>query len=199
MKVLAACEFSGVVRDAFRAHGHEAWSLDLLPSEARTTPHHIQGDMRHVHGPAWDMIIAFPPCTHLCVSGARWWPEKEEEQADAIRFVRWIADLECPRIAIENPIGILSTAWREPDQIVQPWQFGHGETKATCFWLKGLPPLQAMYSEAPDLFLPDAPVERVPRVWREPPSSERWKNRSRTYWGIAEAMADQWGSLPNRH
>lgn len=180
MKVLAACEFSGRVRDAFAAKGHDAWSCDILPSD--TPGQHIQGDVRdHLDG--WDLVVAFPPCTHLCSSGARWWVLKRDQQSEAIQFVRDIADCDAPSIAIENPIGILSRAWRKPDQIIQPWQFGHGETKATCLWLKGLPPLQ-----------PTAVVAgRANRVHREPPSPDRWRRRSITFQGIADAMAEQWG------
>lgn len=180
MRVLAACEFSGRVRDAFAAKGHDAWSCDLLPSD--TPGQHIQGDvLDHLTG--WGLIVAFPPCTHLCVSGARWWGSKRDEQAQAIAFVAAIAKAPCPRIAIENPVGILSSVWRKPDQIIQPWQFGHGETKATCLWLKGLPLLQ-----------PSCVVGgRENRVHRMPPSPDRWRKRSLTFSGIAEAMADQWG------
>ena len=190
MKVLVACEFSGIAREAFAKRGHDAWSCDLLPCEVGSYPdsigRHIKGDIRRIdHNLCnWDLVIAFPPCTYLCSSGARWWKEKQKEQAEAIKFVLWLASIPTPRSAIENPIGILSTVWRKPDQIIQPWQFGHGETKATCLWLKNLPEL-----------IPSAIVEtRYPRVHREPPSKDRWKNRSRTYQGIAEAMATQWGN-----
>lgn len=183
MRVLVACEFSGIVRDAFVAAGHDAVSCDLIPTE-RVGEHH-QDDVFHVLANApwrWDLLIAFPPCTHLASSGARWWPGKLAEQQDAIEFVKAIAAAPVARIAIENPIGKLSTAWRKPDQIVQPWWFGHGETKSTCLWLKGLPLLTA--TKVVD--------GRHGRVWREPPSPERWKNRSRTYAGMAAAMAAQW-------
>ena len=184
MRVLVACEFSGVVRDAFLALGHDAVSCDLLPCE-RPGPH-MQGDVLQMAGRVggWDLMVAFPPCTHLAVSGARWFKGKQREQEWAAGFFMALAGFQCLRIAIENPIGIMSTRWRKPDQIIQPWQFGHGETKATCLWLKNLPPLE-----------PTAVVAgREGRVWREPPSPERWKNRSRTYQGIANAMAEQWGS-----
>ena len=181
MRVLVACEFSGIVRDAFRARGHGAWSCDLLPSER--PGFHFCGNVLDYVDDDWDMMIAFPPCTHLASSGARWFGEKREAQGDALRFVRRLLDAPIPRIALENPIGVISTRIRKPDQIIQPWQFGHGETKATCLWLKNLPPL-----------MPTAVVEgRKGRVWREPPGPDRWKNRSRTYQGIANAMADQWG------
>lgn len=187
MRVLVACEFSGIVRDAFRARGHNARSCDLLPCE-RGPKYHSPVDVREMltgEAGIWDLMIAFPPCTHLAVSGARWFKEKRAEQDEAIQFVKMLMDAPVERIAIENPIGILSTAIRKPDQIIQPWQFGHGETKATCLWLKNLPKLT-----------PTNIVEgRHGRVHREPPGPDRWKNRSRTYTGIAEAMADQWGGL----
>lgn len=185
MKVLVACEFSGIVRDAFIARGHDAVSCDLLPSEKPGL--HIRGDVLRFLDHNWDLMIAFPPCTHLAVSGARWFPEKRADgrQEEAIRFFMALVKSETPRIAIENPIGIMSNVYRKPDQIIQPWQFGHGETKATCLWLKNLPPLK-----------PTNIVEgRVPRVHHESPGPEREKNRSRTYRGIADAMADQWGLL----
>ena len=186
MRVLVACEFSGIVRDAFRKRGHHAWSCDLLPSEG-DGQYHLWGDVRafhHTRGP-WDLMIAHPPCTHLASSGARWWYHKRKEQAEAIAFVEYLMNARIQHIAIENPIGILSTDIRKPDQIIQPWQFGHGETKATCLWLKNLPPLK-----------PTKIVEgRVARVHRMPPSKDRWKERSRTYQWIADAMAEQWGAL----
>ncbi len=181
MKVLIACEFSGIVRKAFASRGHDAWSCDLLLTELNGN--HLQCDMRSLDYSCWDIVIAFPPCTYLCSSGARWWKNKRKEQQQAIEFIQWILSLPVPRIALENPIGILSTVIRKPDQIIHPWQFGHGETKATCLWLKNLP-----------LLKPTNNVEgRKPRVHYESPSPNRWKNRSRTYVGIAEAMAEQWG------
>lgn len=182
MRVLVACEFSGTVRDAFAARGHEAWSCDLLPSE--TEGNHIQGDVLELLDDEWDLMIAHPPCTHLAVSGARWFKDKRDEQAEALRFVRVLLDAPIPCIALENPVSIISSKVRKPDQIIHPWQFGHGETKATCLWLKGLPPLT-----------PTNIVEgREAKVHRMPPSPERWRERSRTYKGIAAAMAEQWGS-----
>ena len=182
MNVLVACEFSGVVREAFRARGHRAWSCDLLPSEIPGP--HIQGDVTAILDAGWDLLIAHPPCTHLAVSGARWFKEKRAEQEEALSFVRTLLDAPIPRIALENPVSVISSKIRKPDQIVQPWQFGHGEVKATCWWLKGLPPL-----------VPTHIVDgRVARVHREPPSPDRWKARSRTYPGMAAAMADQWGA-----
>ncbi len=182
MRVLVACEYSGVVRRAFRALGHDAWSCDLLPAEDESA-FHIQDDvLRHVRG-RWNLMIAHPPCTHLSVSGARWFKDKLPEQAAALDFVRELMAAPINRIAIENPISIISSRIRKPDQIIQPWQFGHGETKATCLWLKNLPKL-----------VPTNIVSgREARVHRMPPSPDRWKERSRTYTGIAAAMAAQWG------
>lgn len=181
LRVLVACEFSGVVRDAFRARGHDAWSCDLLPSE-RPGPH-VVGDVRELLGDGWDLMIAHPPCQHLAVSGARWFSRKGAEQAAALDFVQDLMAAPIPRIAVENPVSVISTAIRRPSQVVQPWQFGHGETKATCLWLSGLPKL-----------VPTRIVEgRAARVHRMPPSPDRWRERSRTYSGIAEAMAVQWG------
>ena len=183
MRVLVACEFSGVVRRAFTARGHQAWSCDLLPSEDGS-PLHILGDVRDYLTLDWDLMIAHPPCTHLAVSGARWFKEKHEDQEAALRFVRLLLDAPIPMIALENPVSVISSRIRKPDQIIHPWQFGHGERKATCLWLKNLPKLRPT----------DVVEGRVARVHHEPPSPERWKNRSRTYEGIAVAMADQWGS-----
>lgn len=178
-----ACEFSGIVRDAFIQRGHDAWSCDLLPCE-QPGPH-IQGDVREVLDEGWDLMIAHPPCTHLAVSGARWFKGKEIEQAESLAFVKELLDAPIPRVALENPISIISSRIRKPDQIIQPWQFGHGETKATCLWLNNLP-----------LLAPTQVVEgREGRVWRMGPSANRWRDRSRTYPGVAAAMADQWGCL----
>ena len=184
MKALIACEFSGRVRDAFIARGHVAVSIDYLPTEAPGP--HVKGDVLACIRPeSFDLMIAFPPCTYLAVSGARWWAERPTEQANALAFVQALASLPIPRIAIENPIGRLSRAWRRPDQIIQPWQFGHGETKATCFWLKNLPRLHPT----------DIVDGREARVHRESPGPNRWRNRSRTYQGVADAMAQQWGAI----
>lgn len=181
MKILIACEFSGRVRDAFAARGHDAMSCDLLPSE--TAGKHYQGDIMDIINDGWDLMIAHPPCTHLAVSGARWFKDKVLEQQEALEFVRLLMNASIPRIAIENPISIISSKIRKPDQIIQPWQFGHGETKATCLWLKALPKL-----------VPTNIVEgRESRIHKMPPSNDRWKNRSRTFEGIADAMAQQWG------
>lgn len=183
MKVLVACEFSGIVREAFIKQGHDAWSCDLLPAEM--PGNHIQDDVLEHLNDGWDLMIAFPPCTHLAVSGARWFKNKQQEQNVALYFVFYLLTAPIAHLCIENPIGIISTRWCKPDQIIQPWQFGHGETKATCLWLKNLP-----------LLKPTNIVEgRLARVHREPPSPDRWKNRSRTYQGIADAMAEQWGEI----
>jgi site-specific DNA-cytosine methylase len=182
MRVLVACEYSGIVRDAFKERGHDAWSCDLLPTEKPSTKH-IQGDVFAILNDGWDLMIAHPPCTHLAVSGARWFKDKQAEQVEALDFVRLLLAAPIPRIALENPISIISSRIRKPDQIIQPWQFGHGETKATCLWLKGLPKLK-----------PTNIVEgRTPRVHHMSPGPDRWKERSRTLQGIADAMADQWG------
>lgn len=181
MKVLVACEFSGVVRDAFIERGHDAISCDLLPSES-DKGHHYQGDVKDIINNGFDLMIAHPPCTHLAVSGARWFKDKVEEQKEALEFVRFLMGAPIEKICIENPVSIISSKIRKPDQIIQPWMFGHGETKATCLWLKNLPQLQ-----------PSDIVEgRDSRIHKEPPSPERWKNRSRTFKGIADAMAIQW-------
>lgn len=184
MKVAVLCEYSGVVRDAFIRAGHDAVSCDLLPSESDFGPH-IQGDIQDTDWSWFDLVIAHPPCTHLAVSGARHFHRKQKEQSEALDFVRWILELPVPRIALENPVSVISSHVRKPDQIIQPWMFGHGETKATCLWLKNLPTLD-----------PTNIVDgRQARVHRLPPSPDRWKLRSTTYTGIAEAMAAQWGSL----
>jgi hypothetical protein len=184
LRVLIACEFSGVVRRAFAAKGHDAWSCDLLPAEDRAEQH-LQENVFNILHHDWDLMIAHPPCTHLAVSGARWFKEKAAEQADALRFVQALLDAPIHRIALENPISIISSRIRKPDQIIQPWQFGHGEVKATCLWLKNLPKL------APTSIV----AGRHPACWLASPGPDRWKIRSRTYEGIAQAMAAQWGSV----
>lgn len=183
MRVLIACEYSGTVREAFRNRGHYALSCDLLPTDR--PGEHYQGDVRDVLNDDWDLMIAHPPCTHLAVSGARWFKHKVREQAEALDFVRLLLGANIPRIALENPVSIISSRIRKPDQVIQPWMFGHGETKATCLWLKNLPKLQ-----------PTEIVEgREQRIWKMPPSPDRWKLRSTTFEGIASAMAEQWGEL----
>jgi hypothetical protein len=185
MKILVACEFSGIVREAFRKQGHIAWSCDLLPAEDGS-PFHLQCDVLTVLDEGWDMMIAHPPCTHLAVSGARWFQDKRTEQAEALEFVKQLFAAPIPKICVENPISIISTKIRKPDQIIQPWQFGHGETKATCLWLKNLPKLE-----------PTNIVEgRTPRTHFASPGPNRWKERSRTLQGIANAMASQWNNQP---
>ena len=180
MKVLIACEFSGIVREAFAKLGHDVWSCDLLPTEIPGK--HIQGDVRNLDLTEYDLMIAHPPCTHLAVSGARWFKDKKQEQKDALEFVQWLMDAPVERIAIENPISIISSRIRKPDQIIQPWMFGHPETKATCLWLKNLPKLQ-----------PTNIVDgREQRIHKMPGGKNQAKNRSRTFTGIAEAMANQW-------
>lgn len=183
MRVLVACEYSGIVRDAFKAAGHDALSCDLLPTER--PGNHYQGDVRDILNNGWDLMIGHPPCTDLAVSGARWFSEKRESQAASLAFVQLLMDAPIARIAIENPISIISSQIRKPTQVIQPWMFGHGETKATCLWLKNLPKL-----------VPTNIVSgRVQRVANLPPSPDRWKERSRTFQGIADAMATQWGSV----
>jgi site-specific DNA-cytosine methylase len=183
MKVLIACEYSGRDRDAFIANGHDAWSCDLLPTDAPGP--HFQCDVSDILGNDWDLMIAHPPCTHLAVSGARHFAAKKASgvQDEALDFVRILLNANIPKIALENPISIISSRIRKPDQIIQPWQFGHGETKATCLWLKNLPKLT-----------PTNIVDgRSDRIHKMPPSPDRWKLRSTTYQGIADAMAEQWG------
>jgi hypothetical protein len=181
MKVLVACEYSGTVRDAFIALGHDAMSCDLLPTDVPGP--HYQGDVFDIINDGWDLMIAHPPCTHLAVSGARWFKDKLVEQQDALEFVKRLLNAPIKRIALENPISIISSKIRKPDQIIQPWMFGHGETKATCLWLKNLPKL-----------VPTNIVEgREARIHKLPPSPDRWKIRSKTFEGIAQAMANQWG------
>ena len=183
MRVLIACEYSGRVRDAFRRHGHDAWSCDLLECEA--DPHwHYQAPVEDLLANGWDLMVAHPPCTHLAVSGSRHFHRKQREQAEALDFVRLLMAAPIDRWCIENPVSIISSAITPPQQIIQPWQFGHGETKTTCLWLKNLPSLK-----------PTQVVEgREAKVHRMPPGPNRWKDRSRTYQGIADAMGLQWGA-----
>ena len=184
MRVLVACEYSGRVRQAFRDRGHDAWSCDLLPAEDGSE-WHLQYDAEEAACLLpWDLMIAHPPCTYLAVSGARWFKDRRVEQGYALAFVRHLMRVPIPRICIENPVSIISSRIRKPDQIIQPWQFGHGETKTTCLWLKGLPKLNPT----------DVVEGREARVHRMSPGPDRWKERARTYQGIADAMAAQWGS-----
>ena len=191
MKVLIACEYSGAVRDAFIAQGHNAISCDILPTDAPGP--HYQGDVRDILEDGFDLMVAHPPCTHLAVSGARWFKDKQVEQAEALDFVRLLLAAPIDKIALENPISIISSRIRKPNQIIQPWQFGSPESKSTCLWLKNLPNL------IPTDILPLPASGR----WNNQtpsgqnklgPSPDRWKERSKTYQGIAEAMAQQWGA-----
>ena len=191
MKVLVACEYSGAVRDAFRRAGHDAMSCDLLPTEAPGP--HYQGDVRDVLDDGWDLMVAHPPCTHLAVSGARWFHLKRQEQADALAFVRLLMDAPIARIAIENPVSIISSRIRKPDQIIQPWMFGHEATKTTCLWLKELPALMPTNIVGKGARHVTKSGKSLPQWYNLPPSEDRWKIRSATFQGIADAMADQWG------
>lgn len=182
MRVLVACEYSGRVRDAFRRHGHDAWSCDLLTTELPGP--HFMAPVEHVLHLGWDLMVAHPPCTHLAVSGSRHFHRKQGEQAEALDFVRLLMAAPIHRWCIENPVSVISSAIRPPDQIIQPWEYGHGEVKATCLWLSNLPKLR-----------PTQCVDgREARVHRMPPGPDRWKERSRNFQGVADAMAAQWGS-----
>jgi site-specific DNA-cytosine methylase len=181
MKILIACEYSGTVRNAFKAKGHDVMSCDLLDTDV--PGNHYKGNVFDIVNDGWDLMIAHPPCTHLAVSGARWFKEKKEEQIEALNFVRMLLDAPIQKIALENPISIISSKIRKPDQIIQPWMFGHGETKATCLWLKNLPKLTPT----------DIVEGREQRIHKLPPTPDRWKIRSKTFEGIAKAMAEQWG------
>lgn len=184
MKILVACEESQAVTIELRRLGHEAYSCDIEPCSGGHPEWHLQVDALELLKMKWDMILAFPPCTHLAVSGARYFEQKRKDgrQQAAIDFFMRFANADCPKIAIENPVGIMSSVWRKPDQIIQPWQFGHGETKKTCLWLKGIP-----------LLVPTNIVDgREQRIWKMPPSEDRAKNRAKTFPGIARAMAEQW-------
>jgi len=194
VKVLVACEYSGVVRDAFIAAGHEAMSCDLLPTD-KPGPHY-QGDVRDVLDYPWDLMVAHPPCTDIAVSGARHFEAKrlDGRQQSAVSFIKRLAKADIPRIAIENPVGILSSLWRKPDQIIQPYEYGHPESKSTCLWLKNLPvlkPTDILTIPAKGYWDNQTPSGQN----KLGPSEDRWKIRSATYTGIAKAMADQWGAL----
>ena len=184
MKILVACEESQEVTIELRRLGHEAYSCDIIPCSGGHPEWHLQVDALELLKMKWDMILAFPPCTHLAVSGARYFEQKRKDgrQQAAIDFFMQFANADCSKIAIENPVGIMSTYYRKPDQIIQPWQFGHGETKKTCLWLKGLPPLIST----------EIVEGREQRIWKMPPSEDRAKNRAKTFPGIARAMAEQW-------
>lgn len=217
MRVLVACEFSGIVREAFRKRGHDAWSCDLLPTDG-DPQYHYQEDVfiTFERGP-WDLIIAHPPCDHLAVSGARWFPEKRADgrQQAGIDFFMAMINAPVPRVAVENPVGIMSRLYRKPDQIIQPYEYGHPESKKTCLWLKGLPKLVPTNVGEPQWYqvngedYRDAKGKRyspghIRRRWdnqtpsgqnKLSPGPDRWKLRSTTYQGIADAMAEQWGAL----
>ena len=182
LRVLVGCEFSGVVREAFRKLGHDAWSCDLLHAEDNS-PYHYQDDVLEIIKKPWDLAIFHPPCTHLAVSGARWFKDKLKEQQEALTFTKKLMMCDIDFWALENPVSIISTKICKPDQTIQPWQFGHGEVKRTCLWLKNLPLLTST----------NIVEGREPRVHMMPPSLNRWKERSRTFQGIADAMAQQWG------
>lgn len=199
-RILVACEYSGTVRDAFIRHGHDAMSCDLLPTDAPGP--HYQGDVRDVIGENWDLMIAHPPCTYLCSSGLHWntrRPERAAQTEEALTFARLLLSAPVPRIALENPIGCISTRIQKPDQTIQPWQFGHDASKATCLWLTNLPRLTPTQMIAPRIIngrkrwgnQTDSGQNKLG------PSDDRWKIRSETYAGIAEAMAAQWGPLCN--
>lgn len=200
MRVLVACEFSGIVRDAFAARGHNAWSCDLFPSE-RGHPHY-QCSIEHILSckHEWDLMIAHPPCTFLTIAANKWmkpeyeskYPTRKQDREDAAKFFMDLYNAPIAKVCVENPIGVMSTMFRKPDQVIQPWMFGHGETKATCLWLRGLPKLIPTHAKN-DMFQEPEPKEREQRLHRLPPGPDRWKERSRTFQGIANAMAEQWG------
>ena len=193
MKILCACEESQAVTKEFRAKGHEVYSCDILPCSGGHPEWHLQQDVTELLQQEWDMIIAFPPCTHLAVSGSRYFAQKQEDgrQQQGIDFFMLFANAKCEKICIENPIGIMSSKWRKPDQIVQPWMFGHPESKATCFWLKGLPRL--IGTEDVKHIFDTLPANQKNRIHYLPPSKDRGHLRSKTFEGIAKAMANQWG------
>jgi hypothetical protein len=194
MKVLVACEFSGIVREAFKAQGHDAWSIDLLPTEIKGQ--HLEANVLDYLYDGWDLMIAHPPCTYLTVSGNKWFkpeyanrfPQRKEKRQEAINFFMKLINAPIPKICVENPIGVMSTVYQKPTQIIQPWQFGHPETKATCLWLKGLPELKPTNIVS----LPTDKRQRM-RLHYLPKTPDRWKERSRTFKGIAKAMVEQWG------
>ena len=196
MKILVACEYSGIVRDAFTSKGHDAWSCDILPTES--PGNHFQGDVLEHLDKGWDLMIAHPPCTHLAVSGARWFTEGKKPwslQEDALDFVRKLLDAPIDKIALENPVSVISTKIKKPNQIIQPFEYGHDVTKRTCLWLKNLPNLKPTKIVKPDIVLVNG--KKMSRMHYESfklPSKERSKVRSKFYTGIAEAMADQWGT-----
>jgi hypothetical protein len=191
MKVLIACEYSGVVRVAFIKRGHDAWSCDLLPTDSSGP--HIQGNVLEILNQGWDLMVAHPPCTHLAVSGARWFKNKQVEQKEALDFVRALLNAPINKIALENPISIISTEVRQPDQIVQPWMFGHEMTKSTCLWLKNLPLLVPTNIVGKGKKHITKSGKSIPEWYNLPETKDRWKKRSKTFEGFAKAMAEQWG------
>ncbi len=191
MKVLIACEYSGVVRDAFIKRGHDAWSCDLLPTDSSGP--HIQGNVLEILNQGWDLMVAHPPCTHLAVSGARWFKNKQVEQKEALDFVKALLNAPINKIALENPISIISTEVRQPDQIVQPWMFGHEMTKSTCLWLKNLPLLVPTNIVGKGKKHITKSGKSIPEWYNLPETKDRWKKRSKTFEGFAKAMAEQWG------
>ncbi len=193
MKVLIACEYSGTVRDEFTKLGHDATSCDLLPTEKPGK--HYEGDVRNILYDGWDLIICHPPCTHLAVSGAKHFHKKQKEQAEALQFVRMLLNAPISKIALENPVSIISSRIRKPDQIIQPWQFGHEATKTTCLWLKGLPKLMPTNIVSKGERVITKSGNSLPKWYNLPPSPDRWKLRSTTFTGIAEAMANQWSEI----
>ncbi len=210
MKVLVACEYSATVREAFAKRGHDAWSCDVLPTDV--AGQHFQCDVREVLDKGWDLMIAHPPCTYLTVTGAKWFyhpddkdlptserrphpkfPNRKQQQAEAIEFFLMLANANIDKIAVENPVSVISSVWRKPDQIIQPFDFGHPEPKKTCLWLKNLPHLKPTNIVQPEYHM-TASGKRVPKWFFDPsPSPDRWKMRSKTFQGIADAMAEQWG------
>ncbi len=191
MKVLVACEYSGIVREAFAAKGHNAWSCDLLPTD-KPGPHY-QGDVLDILDDGFDLMVAHPPCTHLAVSGARWFKYKQKEQAEALDFVRRLLDADIPQICLENPVSIISSRIRKPDQIIQPYEYGHEASKKTCLWLKNLPKLKPTKIVSKGEFHITKSGRKLPKWYNLPPSTDRAKIRSETFQGIADAMAEQWG------
>lgn len=191
MRVLVACEYSGTVRDAFKARGHDAWSCDLLPTDS--PGQHIQGDVLEVLNDEWDLVIAHPPCTHLAVSGARWFKDKQKEQGEALEFFRKILEAPVNKVCVENPVSIVSSRIRKPDQTIQPWMFGHEVSKKTCLWLRNLPLLAPTNIVGKGEFVTFSSGKKMPSWYNLSPGRDRWKIRSKTFEGIAEAMAEQWG------
>lgn len=190
LKVLVACEYSGRVRDAFIRAGHDAMSCDLLPTDAPGP--HYQGDVRDIIGQGFDLMVAHPPCTYLTRAGSRWWKDRMTEQQEALEFVRFLLAADIPQIALENPPGAIGTNIRPADQYIQPWEFGHPETKMTGLWLKGLPPLVATNNVKQAMLT--LPMKERSRIHYAAPGPDRWKVRSTTMQGIADAMAAQWGT-----